>query len=119
VTSRGEAAVVVGTAEPNSGKPGSAARRIAASTVIYAAAAAPFVFFLFFVIRGGWLAISIALSTFPSSLIRLCRYSLPEGAVVGAILGLMPDRWFFPARGGLAKQLGAAAPLLLPSQDRP
>ena len=42
-------------------------------------------------IRGGWLAISVALMTFPSSLIWLALNSLPQGAVLGALVGLVPE----------------------------
>jgi hypothetical protein len=78
-------------------------------TVILAyAAAAPFVFFLFFVIRGGWLAISVALMTFPSSLIWLALNSLPQGAVLGLLVGLVPERWPWWALGAAALLLGAA-----------
>ena len=76
--------------------------------ILVFAAAAPFVFFLFFVIRGGWLAISVALMTFPSSLIWLALNSLPQGAVLGLLVGLVPERWPWWAIGSAALLLGAA-----------
>jgi len=82
-------------------------RRLVVSVVVYAAAA-PFVFFLFFLIRGGWLAISVALMTFPSSLIWLALNSVPQGAVLGLLVGLVPERWPVPALGAAALLLGAA-----------
>ena len=82
-------------------------RRLLTFVLVYAAAA-PFVFFLFFVIRGGWLAISVALMTFPSSLIWLGINSLPQGAVLGALVGLIPAGWPKPALGVAALILGAA-----------
>jgi hypothetical protein len=87
--------------------PRSPGRRLLTFVLVYAAAA-PFVFFLFFVIRGGWLAISVALMTFPSSLIWLALNSLPQGAVLGALVGLIPERWPKPAVGAAAFALGAA-----------
>ncbi|HET7715410.1 MAG TPA: hypothetical protein VFK86_07260 [Bauldia sp.] len=82
-------------------------RRLSAYVLAYAAAA-PFVFFIFFLIRGGWLAISVALMTFPSSLIWLALNSLPQGAALGALVGLVPERWPRPAAGAFAFLLGAA-----------
>lgn len=87
--------------------PRSPARRLVTYILAYAAAA-PFVFFVFFLIRGGWLAISVALMTFPSSLIWLALNSLPQGAVLGALVGLLPERWPKPALGASAFILGAA-----------
>ncbi len=87
--------------------PRTPARRLVAYVLAYAAAA-PFVFFLFFVIRGGWLAISVALVTFPSSLIWLALNSLPQGAVLGLLVGLIPGRWPKPAIAVGALLLGAA-----------
>ncbi len=95
-------------AGPRAPPPAPLARRLLAGILVYAAAA-PFVFFLFFVIRGGWLAVNIALMTFPSSLIWLCLYSAPQGAVVGAAVGLMPRFWRLWPRAVLASLLGAAA----------
>ncbi len=83
------------------------ARRLVTFILTYAAAA-PFVFFLFFLIRGGWLAISVALMTFPSSLIWLALNSLPQGAVLGLLVGLVPERWPWWALGSAALLLGAA-----------
>jgi len=85
----------------------SSTRRLVTVILVYAAAA-PFVFFLFFVIRGGWLAISVALMTFPSSLIWLALNSLPQGAVLGLLVGLVPERWPWWALGAAALLLGAA-----------
>jgi hypothetical protein len=82
-------------------------RRLVTFILIYAAAA-PFVFFLFFLIRGGWLAISVALMTFPSSLIWLALNSLPQGAVLGLLVGFVPERWPWWALGSAALLLGAA-----------
>lgn len=82
-------------------------RRLVTFILVYAAAA-PFVFFLFFVIRGGWLAISVALMTFPSSLIWLALNSLPQGAVLGLLVGLVPERWPWWAVGAAALLLGGA-----------
>jgi hypothetical protein len=82
-------------------------RRLVTFILVYAAAA-PFVFFLFFLIRGGWLALSVALMTFPSSLIWLALNSLPQGAVLGLLVGLVPERWPWWARGSAALLLGAA-----------
>ena len=87
--------------------PRSPGRRLLTYGLAYAAAA-PFVFFLFFVIRGGWLAISVALMTFPSSLIWLALNSLPQGAVLGALVGLIPEGWPKQAIGAAAFVLGAA-----------
>ena len=98
-------AVVPPAATPAS--PRTPARRLTAYVLAYAAAA-PFVFFLFFVIRGGWLAISVALMTFPSSLIWLALNSLPQGAVLGLLVGLVPERWPRWAVGSAALLLGAA-----------
>ena len=86
--------------------PRSLGRRLVTYGLAYAAAA-PFVFFLFFVIRGGWLAISVALMTFPSSLIWLALNSLPQGAVLGALVGLVPESWSKPGVGAAAFVLGA------------
>lgn len=82
-------------------------RRLLTFVLAYAAAA-PFVFFLFFLIRGGWLAISVALVTFPSSLIWLALNSVPQGAILGLLVGLVPERWPKPALAALAFILGAA-----------
>lgn len=87
--------------------PRSPGRRLLTFVLVYAAAA-PFVFFLFFVVRGGWLAISVALMTFPSSLIWLALNSLPQGAVLGGLVGLIPEAWPKPAVGTAAFVLGAA-----------
>jgi hypothetical protein len=87
--------------------PRAPARRLVTFILIYAAAA-PFVFFLFFLIRGGWLAISVALMTFPSSLIWLALNSLPQGAILGLLVGLVPERWPWWALGSAALLLGAA-----------
>ena len=76
--------------------------------ILVFAAATPFVFFVFFVIRGGWLAISVALMTFPSSLIWLALNSLPQGAVLGLLVELVPERWPWWALGAAALLLGAA-----------
>lgn len=97
-------------AVPSSTIPGAShtpTRRLATFILTFAAAA-PFVFFLFFVIRGGWLAISVALMTFPSSLIWLALNSLPQGAVLGLLVGLVPERWAWWAIGSAALLLGAA-----------
>lgn len=83
------------------------ARRLVAFILAYAAAA-PFVFFLFFLIRGGWLAIGVALMAFPSSLIWLALNSLPQGAILGLFVGLLPERWAWWAIGSAALLLGAA-----------
>jgi hypothetical protein len=98
---------VRGATEPagSVSRPGS--RRLLAFVIVYAAAA-PFVFFLFFLIRGGWLAISVALMAFPSSLIWLALNSVPQGAVVGLLVGLVPERWPWWAVGSAALLLGAA-----------
>lgn len=88
-----------------------ATRRLVTVILVYAAVA-PFVFFLFFVIRGGWLAISVALMTFPSSLIWLALNSLPQGAVLGLLVGLVPERWPWWALGSAALLLGAAMTML-------
>ena len=80
--------------------------RVLAFVLVYAAAA-PFVFFLFFVVRGGWLAISVALMAFPSSLIWLALNSVPQGAVLGLLVGLVPERWHWQALGSAALLLGA------------
>ena len=98
-------AVVPPAATPASSR--TPVRRLAAYVLAYAAAA-PFVFFLFFLIRGGWLAISVALMTFPSSLIWLALNSLPQGAVLGLLVGLVPERWPWWALGSAAFLLGAA-----------
>jgi hypothetical protein len=98
-------AVVPPTATPGAAR--APIRRVVTFILIYAAAA-PFVFFLFFVIRGGWLAISVALMTFPSSLIWLAFNSLPQGAVLGLLVGLVPERWPWWALGSAALLLGAA-----------
>lgn len=82
-------------------------RRLLTFVLAYAAAA-PFVLFLFFLIRGGWLAISVALMTFPSSLIWLALNSLPQGAVLGLLVGLLPQRWPKPVLAAAAFILGAA-----------
>ncbi len=101
---------VRGATEPaGSGlRPGS--RRLLAFVIVYGAAA-PFVFFLFFLIRGGWLAISVALVAFPSSLIWLALNSVPQGAVVGLFAGLIPERWPWWAIGSAALLLGAVMTL--------
>jgi hypothetical protein len=90
-----------------SARPQSLAGRLASFAVAFAAVA-PFVFFLFFVIRGGWLAVSVALMTFPSSLIWLCLHSVPQGAFLGVVIGLIPERWPLPIRAALATLFGAA-----------
>jgi hypothetical protein len=87
--------------------PLTATRRLVTYILAYAAAA-PFVFFLFFLIRGGWLAISVALMTFPSSLIWLALNSVPQGAVLGLLVGLLTERWPRPALAASAFILGAA-----------
>jgi hypothetical protein len=95
---------------PPAATPGAARapiRRLVTFILIYAAAA-PFVFFLFFLIRGGWLALSVALMTFPSSLIWLALNSLPQGAVLGLLVGLVPVRWPRWALGSAALLVGAA-----------
>jgi hypothetical protein len=95
---------------PPAAAPGAAPapiRRRVTFILVYAAAA-PFVFFLFFLIRGGWLALSVALMTFPSSLIWLALNSLPQGAVLGLLVGLVPERWPWWALGSAALLLGAA-----------
>lgn len=97
--------VVPPAAAPDS--PRATARRLVAFILAYAGAA-PFVFFLFFLIRGGWLAISVALMAFPSSLIWLAINSLPQGAVLGLLVGLVPERWPWWALGSAALLLGAA-----------
>ena len=89
------------------GAPPAPTRRLVAVILAYAAAA-PFVFFLFFLIRGGWLAISVALMTFPSSLIWLAINSVPQGAVLGLLVGLLPERWSGSAVGSAALLLGGA-----------
>jgi hypothetical protein len=83
------------------------ARRLVMLILAYAGAA-PFVFFLFFLVRGGWLAISVALMAFPSSLIWLAVNSVPQGAVLGLLVGLIPERWPWWALGAAALLLGAA-----------
>jgi len=83
------------------------ARRLVAVILAFAAAA-PFVFFLFFLIRGGWLAWGVALMTFPSSLIWLALNSVPQGAVLGLLVGLLPERWPPSAIAAAALLLGAA-----------
>lgn len=76
--------------------------------VLAYAAAAPFVFFLFFLVRGGWLAISVALVAFPSSLIWLALNSVPQGAVTGLVVGLVPERWPWWSLASVALLAGAA-----------
>jgi hypothetical protein len=87
--------------------PRSTLRRLLAFVFAYAAAA-PFVFFLFFLIRGGWLALGIALMAFPASLIWLALNSLPQGAALGLLVGLVPERWPRWLAGLAALLLGAA-----------
>jgi hypothetical protein len=89
------------------GTPPAPARRLVAVILAYAAAA-PFVFFLFFLIRGGWLAWGVALMTFPSSLIWLALNSVPQGAVLGLLVGLLPERWPPSVVGAAALLLGGA-----------
>lgn len=72
------------------------------------AIAAPFVFFLFFLIRGGWLAISVTLMAFPSSLLWLAANSVPQGIILGLLVGLLPARWPWWGNGAAAFVLGAA-----------
>ena len=70
---------------------------------------AAFVFFLFFVFRGGWLAMSVALMAFPSSLIWLALNSVPQGAVTGLLVGLVPARWPWWSTASVALLAGAVA----------
>ena len=81
--------------------------RVLTFVLVYAAAA-PFVFFLFFVVRGGWLAISVALLAFPSSLFWLALNSVPQGAITGLVAGLVPERWPWWALASAALLVGAA-----------
>ena len=46
--------------------------------------------------------------TFPSSLIWLALNSLPQGAILGLLVGLVPERWPWWALGSAALLLGAA-----------
>ena len=94
----------VGT--PPAATPGST-RAFVAFILVYAVVA-PFVFFLLFLVRGGWLAISIAIAAFPSSLIWLAFASVPQGAILGFLVGLVPERWPWWAFGSAALLLGAA-----------
>lgn len=98
-------------AEPIAAAERSLRSRVLAFVLVYAAAA-PFVFFLFFVVRGGWLAISVALMAFPSSLIWLALNSVPQGAVLGLLAGLVPERWPWWALGSAALLLGAATAMV-------
>ena len=82
-------------------------RRLLVFVLVFAAVA-PFVFFLFFLFRGGWLAISIALMAFPSSLIWLALNSVPQGAVAGLVVGLVPERWPWWSVASVALLAGAA-----------
>ena len=91
--------------DPAPGRPLS--RRLLTFVLVYAAVA-PFVFFLFFLIRGGWLAISVALVAFPSSLIWLALNSVPQGAVTGLVVGLVPARWPWWSTASVALLAGAA-----------
>ena len=93
--------------EPAPTVPRPLSRRVWIFIAIFAGAA-PFVFFLFFLIRGGWLAISVALMAFPSSLIWLAANSVPQGIVLGLLAGLMPRQWPWWAIGAAAFLLGAA-----------
>jgi hypothetical protein len=97
----------VAPAEAKSGTPPAPARRLVAVILAYAAVA-PLVFFLFFLIRGGWLAWGVAVMTFPSSLIWLAVNSVPQGAILGLLVGLLPERWPPLAVGAAALLLGAA-----------
>lgn len=86
---------------------GPLSRRLLAFVAVFAAVA-PFVFFLFFLFRGGWLAISVALVAFPSSLIWLAINSVPQGAVTGLLVGLVPERWTSWAVASVALFAGVA-----------
>mgnify|MGYP000412391114 CR=1 FL=1 len=94
----------VGT--PPTATPGST--RAFVTFILVYAAVAPFVFFLLFLVRGGWLAISVALTAFPSSLIWLAFASVPQGAILGFLVGLLPERWPWWALGSAGFLLGAA-----------
>ncbi len=97
----------VPAAEPAPAVGRSLSRRVWIFIAVYAVAS-PFVFFLFFLIRGGWLAISVALMAFPSSLIWLAANSVPQGIVLGLLAGLMPRGWPWWAIGAALLLLGAA-----------
>ena len=76
--------------------------------VLVFAAVAPFIFFLFFLFRGGWLAISVALMAFPASLVWLALNSVPQGAITGLVVGLVPARWPWWSTASVAFLAGAA-----------
>ena len=97
----------VPAAEPATAVERSLRGRVLTFVLVYAAAA-PFVFFLFFVVRGGWLAISVALVAFPSSLFWLALNSVPQGAITGLVAGLVPERWPWWALASAALLAGAA-----------
>ena len=96
------------TAAPLDPAPGRPLPRRVVTFVLVFAAVAPFVFFLFFLFRGGWLAISVALMAFPSSLIWLALNSVPQGAVAGLVTGLVPERWPWWSVASVGLLAGAA-----------